>query len=119
MESVEAAEYVVNSFNENGGMPMASEPGHVDVNALEIRFHGPKGAPPSDNLYVKGLPIDASEDEVRLLFGEYGNVVSIKVMTPRPGAYDCTALVRMSSVEEAEAAVNSSGGGAGQSQRSE
>eukprot|EP00971_Amphidinium_carterae_P278959 5537754-Amphidinium_carterae.1 len=31
--------------------------------SLEVRYHGPKGAPPSDNLYVKGLQPAATEQD--------------------------------------------------------
>mmetsp|Transcript_58290 Transcript_58290/g.130284 ORF Transcript_58290/g.130284 Transcript_58290/m.130284 type:complete len:229 (+) Transcript_58290:167-853(+) len=73
--------------------------------SLEVRYHGPKGAPPSDNLYVKGLQPAATEQDVRDLFGICGTVQSVRVMRPPPGAMDCTALVRMGSQEEAQSAI--------------
>lgn len=72
---------------------------------IECRFHGPRGGPPSDNLYVKGLPHPVTEDYVRSLFSEFGEVVSIRVLAPRPPAQDSIALVRMASVEEAATVV--------------
>merc|ERR1719235_402119 len=65
---------------------------------LTVRFHGSANAPPSDNLYVKGLPTGVSQAEVSQLFGTYGSVVNMRLM---PAATDSSALVRMSSVEEA------------------
>lgn len=75
------------------------------VLALEVRFHGGRGAPPSDNLYVKGMRPDITEEEVAQLFSTCGSVVKLRVMAPRPPAMDSTALVRMSSVQEAQMAI--------------
>merc|ERR1712232_98931 len=76
---------------------------------LEVKFHGGKAAPPSDNLYVKGLPAWFSEEEVRQTFAPYGSIIRLKVMPPPAGAADATALVRMGSVDEAFRAVDAFG----------
>lgn len=63
---------------------------------------------PSDNLYVKGLPLETPEILLRAVFAQFGSVSRLKVLPPRPGdaqTNDCAALVQMSSVSEAEAAV--------------
>lgn len=80
--------------------------GVSDPRGLEVRFHGPKGSPASDNLYVKGLPGWSGEEEVRALFGQCGTVVSVRIMQPRPPATDAAALVRFSTMEEATVAVS-------------
>lgn len=59
-------------------------------------------AVPSDNLYVKGLPPNITDQWLRSIFGEYGIVTSTKVMAPSDGAHtESVALVRMGSTEEA------------------
>ncbi|MFW5837888.1 MAG: RNA recognition motif domain-containing protein [Desulfovibrionaceae bacterium] len=35
------------------------------------------------NIYVGNLPFQATEDEVRAAFGEYGDVISVKLITDR------------------------------------
>lgn len=70
--------------------------------SLLVRYHGPSNAPPSDNLYVKGLPSGTSESDVHSYFGSYGNVVSVRIM---PGSTDAAALVRMGSIEEATTVI--------------
>lgn len=35
------------------------------------------------SIYVGNLPYDASEDDIRELFGQYGNVDSVRMMTDR------------------------------------
>lgn len=77
---------------------------------LEVRYHGAVGAPPSDNVYVKGLPGNVTSREVKEVFGECGTVVSVRVMPPVPPAVDSTALVRLSSLEEAAGAIASLNG---------
>lgn len=69
---------------------------------------------PGDNLYMKGLPPGTTEDTLRAIFGVYGTVISCKVLASPAGLSDTAALVRMSSVAEAqylvENAVNIAGG---------
>lgn len=69
---------------------------------------------PSDNLYMKGLPAGTTEDTLRAIFGVYGSVVSCKVLSSPAGVTDTAALVRMSSIPEAQYlvdnAVNIAGG---------
>jgi len=60
-----------------------------------------KEAPPSDNLYITGLPLGLDHDTLKAMFSQYGVVVQCKVMDPRPDATASHALVRFSSVEEA------------------
>lgn len=60
------------------------------------------GNPPSDNLYVRGLPDGADSDWVTMAFAQHGaNVIQCKILhPPYPGA-PTHALVRCQSVEEA------------------
>lgn len=57
--------------------------------------------PPSDNLYVCGLPMDCSEDSVKSIFSQYGMVVSVKVL-PVNGKPDRACLVRMGDTAQAQ-----------------
>merc|ERR1712136_467731 len=72
---------------------------------LCVEFHGGRSAPPSDNLYVKGLPAECTEQDVRDVFSNCGSVTRLRLMPPRAGASDTTALVRMGSEEEASLAI--------------
>jgi len=55
---------------------------------------------PTDNLFIAGLPVDATEDSLWQIFGQYGTVTSVKVL-PSQGKPDSAALVRMSDVGQA------------------
>lgn len=56
---------------------------------------------PSDNLYICGLPMTCSEEQLRSIFSAYGSVVSVKVL-PDNGKPDRAALVRMSELSQAQ-----------------
>eukprot|EP00416_Gambierdiscus_australes_P034179 CAMPEP_0171107062 /NCGR_PEP_ID=MMETSP0766_2-20121228/66070_1 /TAXON_ID=439317 /ORGANISM="Gambierdiscus australes, Strain CAWD 149" /LENGTH=345 /DNA_ID=CAMNT_0011568287 /DNA_START=52 /DNA_END=1089 /DNA_ORIENTATION=- len=55
---------------------------------------------PGDQVYIKGLPLDFTDDQLLEVFSAYGQVVWHKVLK-RDGASDSVALVQMSSVDEA------------------
>lgn len=80
---------------------------------MVIRFAEPKSTTenkpqPSDNLYVKGLPLGTPDFLLRAVFVQFGTVVRLKILEPRGNeAMDCAALVQMASVEEAQASVES------------
>lgn len=72
------------------------------------KFDHPEGAgnnsnaKASDNLYIKGLPPNITDDLLKQIFGAYGTVVSTKVMPPRsPDMKESVACVRMVDVEQA------------------
>jgi len=56
---------------------------------------------PSDNLYICGLPMNCTEEQLRAIFSAYGGVVSVKVL-PDNGKPDRAALVRMSELSQAQ-----------------
>jgi polyadenylate-binding protein len=58
---------------------------------------------PTDNVYVKGLPLDMDESSLREKFGAFGTIVSCRVIAT-------TALIRFETVGEAEAAVREANG---------
>lgn len=56
---------------------------------------GGKGAfPPSDNLFVAGLPLGYTEDLIKQVFGQYGAVNSCRVLN-NPGKPDLACMVQM------------------------
>merc|ERR1719343_1362359 len=66
----------------------------------------------SDNLFVRGLPGDTTEEALRGLFGPFGNVTSIKLLPLKddaawkpPHQQKLNGFVRMSSVDEAKKAI--------------
>jgi len=83
---------------------------------MTIRFAAPKAETVSedvatDNVYAKGLPLGTPDYLLRPVFAQFGTVVRLKVLEPREGeATDCAALIQMSSVEEAKAAVENLNG---------
>lgn len=56
---------------------------------------------PQDNLYIKGLPVGVTEEHVREIFGAYGAVTSVRVLTTPEGADNAAALVRFNDVAQA------------------
>jgi len=69
-------------------------------------YSSPKGdgkadSAPSDNLYIKGLPLGSTEQTVHQIFGAYGAVTSCKVLSHVDGASTAAAMVRMGSVDQA------------------
>jgi len=103
MASIEEAHVAIQSLDGASSAGLEAPP---PVPPIEVRFHGPKGSPPSDNLYVKGLPMDADHGFIRHVFGPYGTVTDMRIMPPNGLGRDATALVRMASVEEATAALH-------------
>jgi len=61
---------------------------------------------PTDNLYIKGLPVNMTDSLLKTIFNAYGEVTQTRVLDTTGFAGDSIALVRMSTVEEAEWMVN-------------
>jgi len=65
-----------------------------------------KSAPePSNRLFVGNLPADISEDSLNYVFGTYGKVVDVHVITGKAKSGQSCALIEMGNVEEAETAI--------------
>lgn len=65
----------------------------------------------TNKLYVGGLPYSTTEDELRSIFSQAGNVASARVITDKfTGRSRGFGFVEMSTPEEAQAAVNSLNG---------
>ena len=63
------------------------------------------------NLYVGGLPYSITDDQLRDLFAEHGNVDSARVITDRDtGRSRGFGFVEMSTSEEAEKAIEAVNG---------
>merc|ERR1719379_3130650 len=63
-------------------------------------------AKPNNNVYVRGWPVGFPDFLLQSAFQQYGNVVRIRILeNPDPEQPTCAALVQMSHVEEAAAAV--------------
>lgn len=62
------------------------------------KFGGPA---PSDNLFICGLPLDMTEDKLKLVFNEYGIVTTMRILPDVAGKTDKSALVRMADVSQA------------------
>jgi RNA recognition motif-containing protein len=61
---------------------------------------------PSDNLYVKGLPLGTPDFLLRAVFAQYGRVVRLRILEPRANeANDSAALVQMGDSDEAAKAI--------------
>lgn len=67
--------------------------------------------PQNQKLYVGNLNFDASEDQVRELFGTYGEVQEVKIIMDRfSGRSRGFAFVKMTSAEDAGKAKEALGG---------
>ena len=63
------------------------------------------------NLYVGNLSYDTTEDTLRTLFGEYGEIESVRVITDRyTGRPRGFAFVEMAAEETAQAAIEALNG---------
>ncbi|KAK9866094.1 hypothetical protein WJX84_003794 [Apatococcus fuscideae] len=63
------------------------------------------GQQPSNNLYLRNLPLTVREAELTTLFAPYGTVLEKRVLQPVEGARGAGALVRLASAEEAARAI--------------
>lgn len=106
----------------NGNIPTGLEaPVVVRYKAPSLNKGGEKGTdwqesgfkpmfereePPSDNLYIMGLPSEMDDPTLKQIFMAYGAVAQCKVLPPRPGQTHAVALVRYRSVEEATIVKN-------------
>eukprot|EP01127_Copromyxa_protea_P009243 TRINITY_DN2162_c0_g1_i3.p2 TRINITY_DN2162_c0_g1~~TRINITY_DN2162_c0_g1_i3.p2 ORF type:complete len:256 (-),score=46.54 TRINITY_DN2162_c0_g1_i3:2034-2801(-) len=62
---------------------------------------------PSDNIYIKPLLSDTTEDDLRCLFGEFGEIVDCKVMIDRhTGVSRQIGFVRFEAVDQATMAID-------------
>lgn len=76
--------------------------GWSDVNGFGNGKKGGKGTPePSERLYLKGLPANATEDSVKAIFGQYGAVTDCKVLPIPAGMTNAVGFISMGSVQEA------------------
>lgn len=68
----------------------------------ELREDGPERPepPPSDNLYVKHLPLGITEEDVRTTFSPCGEIAELRILRP-DFALECAALVRFDTEEAA------------------
>lgn len=65
----------------------------------------------TNKLYVGGLPYSTTEDELRSVFSQAGNVTSARIITDKfTGRSRGFGFVEMASPEEAQAAINSLNG---------
>lgn len=66
-------------------------------------------SPPSDNVYVAGLPAGINEQHIRQIFGQYAVISQCRVLPSSAGQAKCAALVRFASVQDAAKVVNFTG----------
>mmetsp|Transcript_60804 Transcript_60804/g.131928 ORF Transcript_60804/g.131928 Transcript_60804/m.131928 type:complete len:542 (-) Transcript_60804:97-1722(-) len=73
---------------------------------------GGKGAeePQMDNLFVKGLPVGITSEQLQAVFSQYGTVAQCKVMDCPPDSTSAAALVRMGSAAEAKMIIETLNG---------
>lgn len=64
----------------------------------------------SDNVYVADLPADVTVELIEQIFGNYGTIVSSKAMQAKYDGHRGAALVRFSSVDEAQWVVENCNG---------
>merc|ERR1719507_274646 len=80
-----------------GGMPMPQATGMQTAPGWSAVPQG------GSRLYMKGLPLGLTDDQLTSIIGAYGSVVSLKVLPPPPnGATDSAAIVQMGTDAEAK-----------------
>eukprot|EP00404_Azadinium_spinosum_P008067 CAMPEP_0180546124 /NCGR_PEP_ID=MMETSP1036_2-20121128/70398_1 /TAXON_ID=632150 /ORGANISM="Azadinium spinosum, Strain 3D9" /LENGTH=130 /DNA_ID=CAMNT_0022561197 /DNA_START=74 /DNA_END=462 /DNA_ORIENTATION=+ len=57
--------------------------------------------PPNDNLMIKGLPVETTDEFLTSLFAQYGTVKSARVLPVAPGKSAAAGFVALGSIEEA------------------
>lgn len=62
------------------------------------------------NVYVKNLSDSTTDDELKKVFGEFGNITSAVVMRDADGKYKCFGFVNFETAEDAAKAVESLNG---------
>jgi RNA recognition motif-containing protein len=89
-----------------GANPAAGlAPGFGKGNGKSRKEREPVQTAPSDNLYVKGIPPQTTEAQLKTTFAKVGRVVELKLLH-YGDSLECAALVRMDSVESAQAAID-------------
>merc|ERR1719191_910456 len=89
--------------------PMANQINYTSMNPVMM----PTEPPPqmaSNNLYVKGLPPEVTEQFLKEIFGQYGLVTQLKVLPRDASKPEVAAMIRMGSVEEAQWLVDNLNG---------
>uniref|UniRef100_A0A565B0T1 Polyadenylate-binding protein n=1 Tax=Arabis nemorensis TaxID=586526 RepID=A0A565B0T1_9BRAS len=77
----------------------------------EYRSRSESGAVPRfTNIYVKNLPKEITDDELKKTFGKYGDISSAVVMKDQSGNSRCFGFVNFESPEAAEVAVEKMNG---------
>merc|ERR1712129_441514 len=57
---------------------------------------------PSEHLYMKGFPVEITEENLRTILMPYGSVTSCRLLPAPLGTSTVAALVRMGSIDEAQ-----------------
>jgi len=64
----------------------------------------------NSTLHVTGLPVGATEDQVRQIFAQYGTVASLTVLPTKPEKPDAAAIVTMGNGDQAQWLVDNVNG---------
>ncbi|TPX59573.1 hypothetical protein SpCBS45565_g07709 [Spizellomyces sp. 'palustris'] len=92
----------------------SSERQHVNINGYgrsrssEAEHRNRDG--PSSTLHISNLPLSATEEGLKLMFGKVGKVVGCRVIKDQDGGCRGTAFVEYSSIRSAQAAIAALGG---------
>ena len=74
-----------------------SEPGNPVKSFVRVAKHlsemgGPMTQPPSDELFVSGLPTDVTDDLLKKIFSQYGSIKEVKVLPVAAGKQAAAAF---------------------------
>eukprot|EP00927_Polykrikos_kofoidii_P036945 TRINITY_DN31132_c0_g1_i1.p1 TRINITY_DN31132_c0_g1~~TRINITY_DN31132_c0_g1_i1.p1 ORF type:complete len:623 (+),score=98.23 TRINITY_DN31132_c0_g1_i1:87-1955(+) len=86
----------------SAALPIADTAAAVQVASPSLP--SPSVAPhsASTRLYMKGLPMGISEDQLRAVIGAYGSIASLKILKAPPGATDTACIVQMTTLASAQ-----------------
>ncbi|CAJ1437818.1 unnamed protein product [Effrenium voratum] len=95
-------------LEEAAAMDIKSTIKKTELGPITVKFQGRgENPPPSDNLYVKGLPGWISEQDLEAIFSEVGDIQSMKLKSADWGAI---AFVRLANKGQAQRAIETYNG---------
>jgi len=106
--SQEEAEQAISALD--GQQAVLATPAPVEARgtpgAFHVRYAGSDPSAPSDNLYMSGMPPSVDEIGLTNFFASLGyTLVRSRIMADAKGTDGCTALVQLSSADEAAAVI--------------
>ena len=108
-KSTERAEDAIERFNGSEYLGKTLEVKFANTDGETDDVNANANAPPSDNVYVKGLPPSWSHDDLKSYFAQFGHIVECRLLHANRST-SSGALIRFLRESEATAAVKEANG---------